>query len=57
MNHRVIPDLVVLPETAEHVQRIVRVCYEEGIPFVARGSGLVLQCHFDGIICREPQLS
>ncbi len=45
MNHRVIPDLVVLPETAEHVQRIVRVCYEEGIPFVARGSGLVLQCH------------
>ncbi len=45
MNHRVIPDLVVLPESAEHVQRIVRVCYEEGIPFVARGSGLVLQCH------------
>ena len=39
MNYRVIPDLVVLPETAEHVQRIVKVCYEEGIPFVARGSG------------------
>ena len=39
MNYRVIPDLVVLPETAEHVQRIVRTCYEEGIPFVARGSG------------------
>ncbi|HSK99268.1 MAG TPA: FAD-linked oxidase C-terminal domain-containing protein [Rubrobacteraceae bacterium] len=39
MNYRVIPDLVVLPETAEHVQRVVRVCYEEGIPFVARGSG------------------
>ena len=33
MNHRVIPDLVVLPESAEHVQRIVRVCYEEGITF------------------------
>src|SRR5688500_20292646 len=39
MNYRVIPDLVVLPESAEQVQRIVRTCYEEGIPFVARGSG------------------
>src|SRR5215211_1114518 len=39
MNYRVIPDLVVLPETAEQVQRIVKTCYDEGIPFVARGSG------------------
>ena len=39
MNYRVIPDLVVLPESAEQVQRVVRLCYEEGIPFVARGSG------------------
>src|SRR3712207_5712717 len=39
MNYQVIPDLVVLPESAEQVQRIVKVCYEEGIPFVARGSG------------------
>ncbi|HLL39141.1 MAG TPA: FAD-linked oxidase C-terminal domain-containing protein [Rubrobacteraceae bacterium] len=39
MNYRVVPDLVVLPESAEHVQRIVQICYEEGIPFVARGSG------------------
>jgi glycolate oxidase len=39
MNYRVIPDLVVLPETAEHVQEVVKVCYDEGIPFVARGSG------------------
>ena len=39
MNYRVIPDLVVLPESAKQVQRIVRTCYEEGIPFVARGSG------------------
>ncbi|MDQ3861952.1 MAG: FAD-binding protein, partial [Actinomycetota bacterium] len=39
MNYRVIPELVVLPETAEQVQQIVRTCYEEGIPFVARGSG------------------
>src|ERR671926_377026 len=39
MNYRVIPDLVVLPEAAEQVQRIVKVCHDEGIPFVARGSG------------------
>jgi glycolate oxidase len=39
MNYRVIPDLVVLPETAEQVQRIVKTCHDEGIPFVARGSG------------------
>ena len=39
MNYRVIPDLVVLPESTEQVQQIVRVCYEEGIPYVARGSG------------------
>ncbi|HZY64376.1 MAG TPA: FAD-linked oxidase C-terminal domain-containing protein [Rubrobacteraceae bacterium] len=39
MEYRVIPDLVVLPESAEQVQKVVRLCYEEGIPFVARGSG------------------
>jgi glycolate oxidase len=39
MNYRVIPELVVLPESAEQVQQIVKTCYEEGIPFVARGSG------------------
>src|ERR687884_72334 len=39
MNYRVIPNLVVLPESAEQVQSIVKVCYDEGIPYVARGSG------------------
>ncbi len=39
MNYRVIPELVVLPESAEQVQRVVRLCHDEGIPFVARGSG------------------
>src|ERR671917_2797559 len=39
MNYRVIPDLVVLPESAEQVQQIVKTCFVEGIPFVARGSG------------------
>ena len=36
---RVIPALVVLPETAEQVQGAVRVCHELDVPFVARGSG------------------
>jgi glycolate oxidase len=36
---RVIPGLVVLPETAEQVRGAVRVCHELDVPFVARGSG------------------
>ena len=39
MEYRVVPDLVVIPESAEQVQKIVQLCYDEGIPFVARGSG------------------
>ncbi len=39
MNYRVIPELVVLPESAEQVQDVVKLLYSEGIPFVARGSG------------------
>jgi glycolate oxidase len=38
-SYRVIPSLVILPESAEEVQHAVRVCHEEGVPFVARGSG------------------
>src|SRR5579864_6967008 len=38
-SHRVVPSLVVLPRTAEQVQGIVRICHEENVPFVARGSG------------------
>jgi glycolate oxidase len=37
--HRVVPALVVLPESAEQVQTIVRLCSEFGVPFVARGAG------------------
>jgi glycolate oxidase len=36
---RVVPSVVVLPETAEQVQAVVRACQEAGVPFVARGSG------------------
>jgi glycolate oxidase len=38
-SYRVIPSLVVLPETAEEVRHAVRTCHEAGVPFVARGSG------------------
>lgn len=36
------PLAVVFPETAEQVVRTLRLCYEEGVPFVARGSGTSL---------------
>jgi glycolate oxidase len=38
-NFRVIPRAVLLPESTEQVQSIVRLCHRERIPFVARGSG------------------
>ncbi|HEY3262637.1 MAG TPA: FAD-linked oxidase C-terminal domain-containing protein [Pseudonocardiaceae bacterium] len=36
---RVVPALVVLPESTDEVAAVVRVCAREGIPFVARGAG------------------
>jgi glycolate oxidase len=38
-NFRVVPSVVVLPETADQAQGVVRACHEAGVPFVARGSG------------------
>jgi glycolate oxidase len=38
-NYRVLPTAVLLPDTTEEVQGVVRVCHREHIPFVARGSG------------------
>ncbi len=38
----VMPQSVVLPETAEEVIAIVRLCHDHGVPFVARGSGTSL---------------
>ncbi|MCW0211837.1 MAG: FAD-binding protein, partial [Pseudonocardia sp.] len=37
--YRVVPDMVLLPRSAEQVAAGVRVCHEFGIPFVARGAG------------------
>lgn len=37
--YRALPWLVVLPETVEQVREILRICYEYGVPVVARGAG------------------
>src|SRR3954451_13062135 len=36
---RVVPSLVALPASSREVQAVVRICNDEGIPFVARGAG------------------
>jgi glycolate oxidase len=36
---RVMPRAVLLPNSTEQVQEIVRICHRERMPFVARGSG------------------
>ena len=38
-NFRVLPAAVVLPNSTEQVEGVVRLCHREKIPFVARGSG------------------
>ena len=37
--YRKLPMVVVLPETAEEVRRIIRLCHERKVPVVARGAG------------------
>ncbi|MDR7301190.1 FAD-linked oxidase C-terminal domain-containing protein [Haloactinomyces albus] len=53
-SYKVVPAAVVLPEDAEQVRAVVRVCSEHGIPFVARGSGTGLSGgalpHADGVL-------
>ncbi|MGH3263346.1 MAG: FAD-binding protein, partial [Trebonia sp.] len=53
-SHRTVPALVVLPETAEEVAAVVRVCASAGVPFVARGSGTGLSGgalpHAEGVL-------
>src|SRR3954468_24730413 len=39
LQYRALPRAVVLPDTAEQVQRVVRLCHEQGVPWVARGAG------------------
>src|SRR6266513_726445 len=37
-NFRVMPRAVVLPNSTQQVEAVVRICHRERIPFVARGS-------------------
>jgi glycolate oxidase len=54
MHYRVVPALVVLPQTAGQVAATVRACASRGIPFVARGSGTGLSGgalpHAEGVL-------
>lgn len=37
--YRQVPMMVILPETIEQVQTVLRLCYEHEVPVVARGAG------------------
>jgi len=37
--YRTVPLLVVLPESAEQIETLLRYCYEQRVPVVARGAG------------------
>ncbi len=53
-HYRVTPALVVIPEDAEQLAAIVRACAEQGVPYVARGSGTGLSGgalpHAEGVL-------
>ena len=36
---KMLPSVVVIPDTEEEVQKIVNICYQEGIPITPRGAG------------------
>src|SRR3984885_3460472 len=42
MSYRQPPMVVVLPDTAEQVSRVLKYCFEQGIKVVPRGSGTSL---------------
>ena len=52
--YREAPGLVVLPTRAEHVQSVMRICHDAGVPVVPRGSGTGLSGgalpHADGVL-------
>ena len=47
------PSLVVLPESTEHLAAAVRLAHQQGVPFVARGSGTGLS---GGAVAEQPAL-
>ncbi|HLV77978.1 MAG TPA: FAD-linked oxidase C-terminal domain-containing protein [Marinobacter sp.] len=52
--YRALPMLVVLPDTVEQVQRVMRICHRHKVPVVARGAGTGLSAgampHKDGVV-------
>jgi glycolate oxidase len=54
LQYAVTPRVVVLPDSAEQVQRVVRACHENQVPWVARGAGSGLSGgavpHEDGVL-------
>jgi glycolate oxidase len=58
--YRVVPGLVVLPESAEQIAGVVRACAAAGVPFVARGSGTGLSGgalpHAEGVLVVTSQM-
>ncbi|WP_138435730.1 FAD-linked oxidase C-terminal domain-containing protein [Marinobacter shengliensis] len=52
--YREMPMLVVLPETVQQVQRVMRICHVQGVPVVARGAGTGLCAgampHKEGVV-------
>src|SRR3954451_23224022 len=39
LQYRALPRAVVLPDSAEQVREVVRLCHEDQVPWVARGAG------------------
>ena len=60
-NFRVVPSVVVLPETADQAQGVVRACHEAGVPVTAAAGrssprllGEVQQRCLSGLVDRRP---
>src|SRR3954471_3291172 len=53
LQYRALPRVVVLPDTADQVQRVVRLCHEHEVPWVARGAGSGLS---GGAVPREDRV-
>ncbi len=59
-HYKVMPGIVVLPRTTEHVAAVVRACVDVQVPYVARGSGTGLSGgalpHADGVLIVTSQM-
>ncbi len=58
--YKVVPALVVLARTREQIRAVVRACHDNGVPFVARGSGTGLSGgalpHAQGVLIVTSQM-